>query len=93
MVLGRTVYLADLYIRALTPLFTVAAGLFVLARSRHSRSLGIFAVGFLGLVVLANLYDLENLAERFGIDTDHRRPASRATAPERDARPIPSAVR
>jgi hypothetical protein len=65
-------FLSDLYIRALTPLFTVTVGLFVLAYSQRSRSLAIFTVVFFGLVVLVNLYDLAGLTGRFGIDTDDR---------------------
>jgi hypothetical protein len=63
---GETV-LGDLFIRGLTPLITVAIGLFVLARAQRSRPLAIFAVAFLGLVLLANLYDMQNLTYRMGL--------------------------
>jgi hypothetical protein len=71
---GRTplAYLGDLFIRALTPLFVVAIGLFVLARAQRSRPLGVFAAGFLGLVLLVNLYDLADLTQRIGLNTDDR---------------------
>lgn len=57
----------DLFASGLTPLITVALALFVLARSHRSWPLGIFAVAFLGLVVLANLYDMSNLTYRMGL--------------------------
>ncbi len=57
----------NLIIRGLTPLITVAIGLFVLARSERSWPLATFAVAFLGLTLLANLYDVENVAYRIGL--------------------------
>lgn len=57
----------DLIIRGLTPLITVALGLFALARSERSWPLGTFAGAFLGLAVLVNLYDMQNLSYRIGL--------------------------
>lgn len=65
-------YFADLYIRGLTPLFVIAITVFVLARSQRSRPLGIFAVGFLGLVVLVNFYSLEGLTDPIGLSLGYR---------------------
>src|SRR2546422_996668 len=53
-----------LFIRGLTPLLPVAVGVGVLAWTERSRALGAFAIGFLGLAILVNLYDLENLFSR-----------------------------
>ena len=64
--------LADLYSRGLTPLLAVAAGLLVLAHWQRNGAVGIFAVLFLGLAVLVNLYDLANLTGRIGISTGNR---------------------
>lgn len=57
----------DLGIRGLSALFTVGVGLVVLAMKERSRALGEFAVVYLALALLVNLYDLENLAYRLGI--------------------------
>lgn len=57
----------NLIIRGLTPLITLAIGLFVLARSERSWPLTTFAVAFLGLAMVANLYNMENLAYRVGL--------------------------
>jgi hypothetical protein len=51
----------DILIRGLTPLLTIGIGLLVLAWAERSAPLAIFAVGYLGLALLANLYDLSNL--------------------------------
>jgi len=56
----------DLIVRGLTPLLAVALGLFVLARIERSWALLAFAVPFLALTVVANLYDMENVAYRLG---------------------------
>ena len=57
----------DLMVRGLTPLLAVALGLFVLARIERSWALLAFAVPFLALTVVANLYDMENVAYRLGV--------------------------
>jgi hypothetical protein len=57
----------DLFIRGLTPLLAVGAGLVVLAVAERSRALACFAVAFLGLAALVNLYDIENLFFRVGV--------------------------
>lgn len=57
----------NLVIRGLTPLLTVGIGLIVLARSERSWPLATFAVAFLGLALLANLYNMENLVYRVGL--------------------------
>ena len=54
-------------IRGLTPLITVAIGLFALARSERSWPLAGFAAVFFALVLVANLYDMENLTYRLGL--------------------------
>jgi hypothetical protein len=59
----------DLTIRGLTPLFVVALGLFVLVRAERSWALLAFAVPFLALTVLANLYDMVNIVYRLGISS------------------------
>lgn len=59
----------DLVIRGLTPLLAVAIGLFVLARAERSWALFGFSAAFFALVVLANLYDMENAAYRLGLGT------------------------
>ena len=51
----------DLLVRGLTPLLTIALSLLVLAWAERSEPLGIFAVFFVALALLANLYDLSNL--------------------------------
>jgi len=57
----------NLLIRGLTPLMAVALGLFALARVECSWALLGFAVPFLALTVVANLYDMENLVHSFGL--------------------------
>ncbi|MGH9071930.1 MAG: hypothetical protein ACRDX8_12385, partial [Acidimicrobiales bacterium] len=57
---------SDLTVRGLTPLITIAIALFVLARPERSWSLAAFATTFLALVLLANLYDIENMTYRIG---------------------------
>lgn len=57
----------NLVIRGLTPLITIAIGLFVLARSERSWPLATFAAAFLALALVASLYDMENVAYRLGL--------------------------
>jgi hypothetical protein len=57
----------DLFIRGLTPLLTIALGLFVLAWAERSSPLAVFAAAFLALTLLVNLYDIENLFYRAGV--------------------------
>ena len=54
----------DLFIRGLTPLLTIALGLFVLAWAERSSPLAIFAAAFLALTLIVNLYDIENIFSR-----------------------------
>ena len=56
----------DLMVRGLTPLLAVDLGLFVLARIERSWALLAFAVPFFALTVVANLYDMANVAYRLG---------------------------
>lgn len=58
--------LPDLHLRGLTPLLVLAVALGVLALAERSRALGIGAALFAGVAVVANLYDLSNLAARLG---------------------------
>jgi hypothetical protein len=57
----------DLFVRGLTPLLTIALGLFVLAWVERSFALGLFAAAFLTLALVVNLYDIENLFQRVGM--------------------------
>ena len=57
----------DLFIRGLTPLLTIALGLFVLAWVERSSPLAVFAAAFLALALIVNLYDIENVFSRAGI--------------------------
>lgn len=57
----------DLGVRGLVPLLTVSLGLFVLAYCERSRALAGFAVSFLALSLLVDLYDLENVVARLGL--------------------------
>ncbi|SEK50437.1 hypothetical protein [Streptacidiphilus jiangxiensis] len=63
---GRVVTTDDLAIRGMTPLLALAAGLFVLARLERSLPLAGFAVLFLVVALVANLYDVENQSPRIG---------------------------
>jgi hypothetical protein len=58
--------IGDLVVRGLVPLLTIALGLFVLSYIERSRTLALFSAAFLGLALLVNLYDLENVAGRLG---------------------------
>jgi hypothetical protein len=53
--------------RGLGPLVVIATAVGVLAFLEHSRSLALFAMGFLALAVLANLNDIEREMNRFGL--------------------------
>lgn len=57
----------DLTVRDHTPLIPVALGLFALARVERSWPMAGFAAGFLALVMVANLYDMQNEAYRLGL--------------------------
>lgn len=59
--------LANLYIRGLTPIITMALGLLVWAIAERSRGLLAVALVFLASAVLASLYDLVNITYRLGI--------------------------
>ncbi|MGI8415273.1 MAG: hypothetical protein ACR2P2_03515 [Nakamurella sp.] len=64
---GIAVWLpGDLTVRGLLPLIVVALAFSVLARAERSIGLLLFAASFLALVIVANLYDLENLTYRMG---------------------------
>lgn len=51
----------DLTIRGLVALLTIGVGVGVLAVVERSLRLGAFAIAFLALALLANLYDLSNV--------------------------------
>jgi hypothetical protein len=53
-----------LSVHGLFPLVLVALGFGVLAVAERSVSLGVFAVGFFALVLIACLYDMENTLQR-----------------------------
>jgi hypothetical protein len=55
------------FFQGLTPLLTIALGLFVLARVERSYGLAAFSVVFLGIAIMSNTYHPENLFSRFGI--------------------------
>ena len=50
----------EAYVRGLTPMYAIAAGFFVLSYLERSLAMALFSVGYLGLALLANLYDIEN---------------------------------
>jgi hypothetical protein len=52
--------------RGLEPLLVIGIGLGILARLEHNRGLVVFALLFLALAVLANLYNMENEVYRLG---------------------------
>jgi hypothetical protein len=56
----------DLVVRGLVPLLTIGLGLFVLSYLERSRALALFAGAFFALALLANLYNLDNVAWRVG---------------------------
>ena len=61
-------FLWPVWIRNYSPLLVIAVGLLALARQERSRGLGITATMFTVTAVLANTYDVENLAFRLGWD-------------------------
>jgi hypothetical protein len=58
--------IGDLVVRGLTTTLAIAAGFGVLARLERSLTLAAIAIMFAALALTANLYDLSNIAERFG---------------------------
>jgi hypothetical protein len=66
MVLGVPVPVFLLEGRGLEPLLVIGIGLGVLARLEHNRRLVVFAVAFLALALVANLYDMQNEVYRLG---------------------------
>ena len=66
IVLGVPVPVFLLEGRGLEPLLVIGIGLGVLARLEHNRGLVVFAVLFLALALLANLYNIENEVSRLG---------------------------
>lgn len=61
-------YLWPLWIRDYRALLVIAVGVLALAGQERSRELGIIAVLFTAAAVLANTYNVENLAFRLGWD-------------------------
>jgi hypothetical protein len=66
IVLGVPVPVFLLEGRGLEPLLVIGIGLGILARLEHNRGLVLFAVLFLALALLANLYNMENEVYRLG---------------------------
>jgi hypothetical protein len=58
---------ADFWIRGTSVLVVIALGLIVLSALERSRPFVVFAVGFLGLALLSNLYNVVNLFQRLHI--------------------------
>ena len=56
----------DLVLRGFSPLFTVVAALAIWAREEHSIPLRLVALAELVVVLVADLYDPENVTDRFG---------------------------
>ncbi len=56
----------NLLVRGLLPLLAISLALGSLAVIARSFVLGLFATGFVGLTLIANLYNMENLAFRLG---------------------------
>jgi hypothetical protein len=52
--------------RGAGPLMIIGLGLLVLSYLERSRRLAVFSVGYIGLALVANLYDLGNLTARLG---------------------------
>lgn len=71
--IGTFLWSNDLAIRGLTPLLVVALGFLVLAWVERSMALAVFAAGFLGLTLLANLYDIGNLFRWAGLSAEDPR--------------------
>jgi hypothetical protein len=61
---GATFFLGDLAIRGLLPLFVIAFALLVLAFAQRSIGQVGFALAFVALCLVANLYDMENVVNR-----------------------------
>jgi hypothetical protein len=59
-------------VNGLGALLTVALGLFVLSYRERSRALAWFATLFLGVAILTNFYDLQNILYRFGLNPGAR---------------------
>jgi hypothetical protein len=55
------------FFQGLTPLLTIALGLFVLAGVERSAGLAAFSVAFLGVAIMCNTYNVENLFYRLGL--------------------------
>jgi len=72
-------HVGDLFIRGLTPILTIALGLLVLAAFQRSVSFAAYSLGFVGLALLVNLYDLGNITYRMGLG-DHGVGANVVTA-------------
>jgi len=68
IVLGVPIPVFLLEGRGLEPLLVIGIGLGILARLEHNRGLVVFAVLFLALAILANLYNMENEVYRLGWD-------------------------
>jgi hypothetical protein len=66
MVLGVPVPVFLLQDRGLEPLLVIGIGLGILARLEHNRGLVVFAMLFLALALLANLYNMKNEVYRLG---------------------------
>jgi hypothetical protein len=67
-VLPVGMYVWPLYTRDYTALLVIAVGLLALAWQERSRELGVIAVLFTAVAVLANTYNVENIAIRLGWD-------------------------
>jgi hypothetical protein len=61
---GATFLIGDLAIRGLLPLFVIGFALLVLSFAQRSVGQVVFAAVFLGLCLVANLYDMENVVNR-----------------------------
>jgi hypothetical protein len=68
--IGKFLWSNDLAIRGLTPLIAVALGFLVLAWVERSPALAAFSAAFLGLVLLANLYDIGNYFRWAGLSAE-----------------------
>lgn len=58
----------DLLFRGTAPLLCIGIVVGILAALERSRALGMFAVGFMGLVLLVSLYDIQNVFYRIHLD-------------------------
>jgi hypothetical protein len=57
----------DLFIRGLTPVLTIAIALLVLAAFERSVVFAAYCLGFLGVALAVNLYDVGNVTYRMGL--------------------------